>query len=1379
MSEKENRKIAFDSTFSYKLIYIFRINDEAHRGCLKIGDATIHTDKDYSSLTPNCRELNYAAKVRINEYTSTAGISYELLYTEIAIYLHHYLDEDTQTPKAKLLSFRDHKVHEVLLRSGVKKKCFDTEKQQNEWFVTDLETAIRAIKAVKEEKSALDSASVTTGHDPIIFRPEQKKAISMTLERFKVSNKMLWNAKMRFGKTLCALEVAKEKRFKKTLILTHRPVVSEGWFEDFNLIFIGKDNYEFASKTKGKTIHELVSEGKSFVYFASMQDLRGSSAVGGRFDKDAEIYDTDWDFVVIDEGHEGTQTDLGKKVIERLTEKKKKQPKVLWLSGTPFNLLENYEQDDIYTWDYILEQQAKEDFALNHFGDYNPYSDLPKLNIFTYHLEKAFAGYMDLEDKAFNFREFFRIWTGDVKKDGKDIPSGSSVGDFVHKEDILHFLDLICKESDTTNYPFSSEAYRKLFRHTLWVVPGVKEAKALSALLRNHPVFGLFKIVNVAGAGDEEIDSKDALSAVKDAIGDNPDETYTITLSCGRLTTGVSVPAWTAVLMLAGSYSTAASQYLQTIFRVQTPANINGKTKENCYVFDFAPDRTLKMLAESVRLSAKAGKRDISTETSMKCLLNYSSVVCIDETRMKEFKVDDLLQALKKAYIEKVTKNGFDDPKLYNDELLKLDGVALKDFADLKQIVGASKQQKKAGDIDINHEGFSEEEYQKAEEAEEKQHQGKELTEEEKERLKKLKETQKNKETAISILRGISIRIPLMVYGVDKDINTDITIESFADPSLIDDLSWSEFMPKGVTREMFRKFSKYYDKDIFVGCCRRIRSISKTADDLEPTERVEKVASLFATFKNPDKETVLTPWRVVNLHMGEALGGYVFFDDKFENEIDDPRFVDKGETTSKVFNENSRILEINSKTGLYPLYVSYTLYRGKLNKVPLKEQTFEMKQEIWDEVIKNQVYVICKTPMAKMITKRTLAGYRDVRVNTKYFEDLVNQLRDKRKQETFIWKVKQGKSYWKNGEEDNMKFNAVVGNPPYQEEGANNNKKDPIYPYFWDASIKISDLVTLITPARFLFDAGQTSKEWNRKMLNDEHFKVISYFDDCKTVFPTADIKGGVAIGLRDNDVKFGPIKEFIPNSILSAIANKFANQSEQSLSSIVYGGRSDLKFNDLFLKQYPQSINDRLKAIQAQHPAVNCLSQNEEYELKSSTFSVLPYVFKESQPENSQDYYKITGLLNLKRYCRWIEKKYMVPRYPENNNIEKYKVFVPESNGSGSFGETLSNPFVGIPGESSTPTFISLGSFKTKEEADNVEKYIKTKLARTLLGVCKKTQHNPKATWSYIPLQDFTPNSDIDWSQSIDDIDKQLFKKYGLTQEEIDFINANVKPMK
>ena len=592
-------KIKFSNTFEYKLIYIFRINDSFHKGALKIGDATIHTNLDYEELKENCHELNEAAKKRIDSYTSTAGIIYELLHTEIAVYKVNNADSKKY---GKIVAFRDYNVHDVLKRTGIKSKYFDTNKKQNEWFITDLETAKKAIKCVKEEKTALDNKDITYERNPIIFRPEQKDAIKKTISQYKVSDRMLWNAKMRFGKTISALQVVKEMKFEKTIIITHRPVVSNGWFEDFEKIFYDEKEYEFGSKTQGKSIDELIRNKSKFVYFASIQDLRGSDIVGGNFDKNDEIFEIDWDFIVVDEAHEGTQTKLGKSVLEELIKSKTNiHPKILELSGTPFNILTDFNEDSIYTWDYIMEQEAKKDWELNHFGDSNPYEELPTMNIFTYHLEKYLTGFMDIEDKAFNFKEFFRTWTGDIKKDLKEKPDESQIGDFVYEKDINSFLNLITKKDDRTSYPFSTEEYRNYFKHTLWVMPGVKEAKAMSKLLKKHSIFSQFEIVNVAGDGDEEVDSRDALKAVKEAMTDNPEETYTITLSCGRLTTGVSVPEWTAVLMLSGSYSTAASQYLQTIFRVQTPANINGKIKENCYVFDFAPDRTLKMIAESVQ----------------------------------------------------------------------------------------------------------------------------------------------------------------------------------------------------------------------------------------------------------------------------------------------------------------------------------------------------------------------------------------------------------------------------------------------------------------------------------------------------------------------------------------------------------------------------------------------------------------------------------------------------------------------------------------------------------------------------------------------------------------------------------------------------------
>lgn len=485
--------MSFPSSFKSKLIYVFRINDKIHKGLLKIGETSIYTNID---LKPNSKELNEAAKDRINQYTQTAGITYELLYTELAVY----------TKEKSKLSFSDKDVHSVLIRSGISREFFDKEKKANEWFKVDLETTKNAIKAVKEGRSSLNSNQKSESKSPIIFRPDQNDAIQQTVKKFKKSNRMLWNAKMRFGKTLCGIQVTKIFSFNRTLILTHRPVVNESWFKDFDKIFYDSNDYSYGSKKKGEKIEKLEidckkSNGKKkYIYFASLQDLRGSESVGGNFDKNDLLFSINWDFIIVDEAHEGTKTELGLKVLKLL---KKKNTKVLELSGTPFNLLDNYSEDEIFTWDYVMEQKAKQDWDKYNFGDPNPYSSLPRLNIYTYDLGQLIDKYIE-DDYAFNFFEFFS-----VQNDGK----------FKHENDILKFLNLITQKDGDSNYPFSTQEYRDNFRHTLWMLPGVKAAKALSKLLNSHKVFEYYKIVNVAGDGDkdEEKPFNDALKAVKAA----------------------------------------------------------------------------------------------------------------------------------------------------------------------------------------------------------------------------------------------------------------------------------------------------------------------------------------------------------------------------------------------------------------------------------------------------------------------------------------------------------------------------------------------------------------------------------------------------------------------------------------------------------------------------------------------------------------------------------------------------------------------------------------------------------------------------------------------------------------------------------------------
>ena len=1317
----------FESSLKPRLIYVFAIADKQHEGSLKIGETTLGDDIGAALPPSNSEILNQAAKARIDQYTKTAGISYELLHTELTFYIRG----------GQICSFNDKQVHNVLERSGVKRKEF---KGATEWYSCDLETVKRAITAIKEGKESLGAGEVTYTENPIILRPEQKIAVERTLKQFRKGNQMLWNAKMRFGKTLCALRVAKEMGAVRTIIITHRPVVDASWFEDFGKTFYDRPEWHYGSHNKGESfssLQRLASQGKKYVYFASMQDMRGSKEVGGKFDKNNEVFSTTWDLVIVDEAHEGTQTELGKAVLEQLIGK---NTKTLRLSGTPFNLLDDHKEEEVFTWDYVMEQQAKTDWEINHLGDVNPYASLPAIHIYTYDLGRLMSAYSD-EEKAFNFREFFR-----TREDGG----------FVHEKDIDHFLKLLTTDDEDSLYPYSNDKFRQIFRHTLWILPGVKAAKALSRKLAEHPVFGLFNVVNVAGDGDDEEESRDALELVNKAIGEDSDESYTITLSCGRLTTGVSVRPWTGVFMMAGSYSTSAAGYMQTIFRVQTPYTHNGRMKTDCYAFDFAPDRTLRVLAEAAKVSHKAGKQTEGDRKILGDFLNFCPIIAIDGGQMKKYKVETMLAQLKRAQIEKVVQDGFENGALYNDELLKLTDVELKEFDDLKGIIGKTKAMPKPGDIDINRQGLTNEQYAEKEQLEKKKK--KDLTPEEKKRLDELKAKGDQRREAISILRGISIRMPLMLYGAEMvDEDKELTIDNFA--NLVDNQSWEEFMPRGVTKQVFRRFKRYYDPDIFREAGKRIREMARMADKFTIEERIARLASIFATFRNPDKETVLTPWRVVNMHLGDSLGGYCFMNEDFTSPLDTPRYIEHKGITSEVFHPRSVILEINSKSGLYPLYAAYNIYRTRIEEA--RERYGEINRTtalmLWDRSLEENIFVVCKTPMARYITMRTLRGFRKTKVHAEYYPDLIESITTQ--PDSVVNMLRSGKRFWKINNDENMKIDAIIGNPPYQVVVEGNGRSKPVYHLFMDLACQISQRVSLITPARYLFNAGFTPTDWNSKMLNDEHFKVVNYKANSTEVFPSVDIKGGVAVMYRDSTQKFGKIGVFKAFPELNQIASKVEKLHEKSLVEIVYA-ESSYRF-DTSKPEIERLVSDRL---------------NGDKKIISNIFDKLPDLFTEEQRPGTIGFY---GRTKGGRCFRYADRK-LFEKHP---NLDKYKVIVPESNGSGAIGEVLSTPLIGEPliGEpliGVTQTFLTIGAFDTRAEAEACLKYVKTKFARTMLGLLKATQHNPKETWRLVPLQDFTDRSDIDWSQSVADIDRQLYRKYGLEEKEIAFIEEKVRAM-
>lgn len=348
-----------------------------------------------------------------------------------------------------------------------------------------------------------------------------------------------------------------------------------------------------------------------------------------------------------------------------------------------------------------------------------------------------------------------------------------------------------------------------------------------------------------------------------------------------------------------------------------------------------------------------------------------------------------------------------------------------------------------------------------------------------------------------------------------------------------------------------------------------------------------------------------------------------------------------------------------------------------------------------------------------------------------------------------------------------MHFDYIIGNPPYQEETADTSD-NPVYHTFMDAAYEIGRVVCLITPARFLFNAGKTPKVWNEKMLSDPHFKVLEYIQKSGAVFSNTDITGGVAITLHDVARHIGPIQMYSAFQELNTIFEKAVSQnlSFYSFSELIRAPES-FHFTEAF-----HAANPHARAL---------LSQGHDYDLTTNIFEKLPEVFTEKRPRNTHDYVQIFGRHDGQRAFRFVRRDWITVR--ETAWLDQFKILLPKSNGSGALGAVTSTPLIGEPllgGPSIgwNQSFLGIGPFSTQAEAEACLKYIKTKFARAMLGILKITQDNKKSTWKYVPLQDFTPSSDIDWSEPVAGIDRQLYAKYGLTAEEIAFVETHVREM-
>ena len=1308
------------------------------------------------------------------------------------------------------------------------------------------------------------------GNDQITLRSEQRDAIDRAKAHFckrsgsKASgyqwtvqpkySQYLWNAKMRFGKTLCALQLAREMDVKRTLIVTHRPVVNKSWKDDFDNVVTdrisGNENqkrkWDFGTlfddeqhdKRKFYDLEKFAnqSEDNHYVFFVSMQYLRLSELVNAKTqlkNKDkqedmfghnatkeneklkADILNTDWDLVVIDEAHEGTRTALGKRVIDEFL--KKEKTKMLHLSGTPFNLYEDFEEKEIFTWDYVSEQQAKLAWSVEHPYEPNPYAELPKMNIFTYDITNNIKDVVD-HDGVFTFNEFLRTWTGNPKADKAQMPEGAK-GRFVHEEDVKKFLQLLCTKDATNNFPFSTTEYRQQFRHTLWVVSHVDEAAALTQLLREHPVFKRFDIVNVAGKGDIDEQNENALDAVNNAIGELPEKTSTITISCGRLTTGVTVRPWSAVLYLKGG--DGAATYMQTIFRVQSPYKTpDGKMKTSCYVFDFAPDRTLKIVAETAKFSSMAkakekkeeeGEEEKTQELRDKETVNDFIALCpvisMDGGKMSPLDVNTIYKQLENVFIDRLVRKGFDDPCLYNqEELNKIDKDLVNHIGENGGQAPDEKRKEAKKAVDLSHmteeeraeyeESIRRKKAEAAEKAKKKaakdekfkkqweewsDEQREEWLQKEAERLARNEELKKAREefkARMTNIRGIALRIPLLMYGgADAgDPKDDLTVDNFT--RKIKDESWAEFMPKGISKEDFNKIRKCFNATRFEEAGKKYRALTREADFMHVDERIRQIAEIFSYFRNPDKETVLTPWRVVNMHMSDTIGGYCFYDETFDEktgQLDTPRFVDQGDVTKQLFDNvdlsgevQTKILEINSKTGLYPLYVTYSLYRRRLEEyvkaecIEMENVSVQEEQVVWDDIVTDNMFVICNTPMAVGITRRTLFGFRQVekKANIKN-EQLIEKATND--QETLVNEIK-SVGFWKgNTSKQMIAFNAVVGNPPYQVSLSDiSSYAGSIYPLFIDIARNINpSYISMITPSRWMTKDGQGIKEeWVDEMINGNHFIKIYDYMNASECFPGVEIKGGVNYFLYSNHY-----------------SGTCAHYLTQGGHTVMKDGRLNALDAGIIIRDsYAGNILEKVFAVEGkltnENSFASLISPRDFFTTKIDGESILGSNWKgfvdNEDAEHTVKFY-LNKQLNGKGFG-WI-KESDIPKNKQAKDV--HKVYISKAYGA---GESFPHQIIGVPfyGENNSVcsvTYIVIGyngEFKSQKECENAISYIKTKFFRYLVLIKKKTQNVTRELFQFVPLQDFSKP----WT------DEELYTKYGINLFEREYIDSLIKPM-
>ncbi|MBD5432739.1 MAG: DEAD/DEAH box helicase family protein [Treponema sp.] len=1248
--------------------------------------------------------------------------------------------------------FRDYAVHDFLIHNGFR-RITKNDVSRNKYFSNEfflgakaknVEQAIQDIQKSFDKNENRYSFYDAEEHLPLgdfdfprdaDWEPRENQ--QEVIEKFSAAVKkgrsnLLMFAVMRFGKTFTSLCCAQAMKAKLVVVVCGKTAVRSEWKETVQRPKRFKD-FCFVDSNSMKTNHSVVSkklaQGLTVVVFLTMQDLLGDNIKNNHKDFFSLNKKKKLDLLIIDETHFGARAEEFGKVLgatngksdRKITKQEKTNgydesfdeleneiklflPKVkLHLSGTPYRILldNEFEDSDIVgavQYSDIIDEKEKWDRENIEKDEWeNPYYGFPQMIRFAFDLnESAAAKLAELKNNgyAYDLNELFS-----PKATSK---SGENYNQFKHKNEVLDLLRAIDGSKNDRNV-FSFLDYDKIkkgcmCRHIVMVLPYCASCDAMEKLLKTENFNNLndYEIINIAGFdADNALRKSDYASYVKSKIeAAELQGKKTLSLTVGKMLTGCTVKEWDTMIFLRNTSS--PQDYDQAIFRLQSQYVQTIKNNANGKIIkrDMKP-QTLLVDFDPVRMYTLQHKKAL--------IANINNA-----ERGNDVLTDKLKRELEIAPIICMNHS-------------KLQKVVANDIVDSIRKYNASKSMMdETFDIEVDQRIFEDE------------------------TIKAIISKQPE-------ITAKGIHFESSPHSSEDGQKTEIDdVDMPENPSAMQEKENSENESKksqqnenNENKKLASKLQGYYFKLLLFAFLseREEKNVNDVINHIENDVDGKRIGknlfidvselklvrekinpAILSCLENKIQNINQLGKEIVPEKIGVALRKMSRLSD---SEVVTPDIVAKKlvDNLPDDISADSKILDIASKT-------------GEFANVLLQK---------YGKKIKNSVYSI---PTSSVTYECTRKIYRLLGMPVEHiYSDFTSyDVIDKTKGEHLIKEL------------EDMKFDTVVGNPPYQETmvGTSDN---PIYNYFYDAAFKLSDIVSLITPARYLYNAGKTPKEWNEKMLNDEHLKVVLYEQDSSKIFPNTSIKGGLAITLRDANKNFGKIGFFTNFPEVQSILKKVKTENFETIADLVYAPES-----------YRLS-----KKLHEEHPKIKeKLSAGHDFDVTSNIFGKLDDLFTNEKPRDGFDYIKIFGLDGTKRTSKYIRKDYVDP----HENLMKYKVFVPKSNGTGAIGEVLSTPVIGHPVIGHTQTFISIGKFDTKEEAEACYKYIKTKFARVMLGTLKITQDNKKATWANVPLQDFTPNSDINWNKPIADIDRQLYKKYNLSEEEIAFIESKVKAM-